>query len=119
YQVGCSTTLSIRSWHSVERLQLQRPVDHEEGILPDKSCKLSFLSLRKIHPIFYLFATFPEHVYGLRVLNSLKRQGQQFQFLTKPFQFLTTSIVHGLDAVCHEFLYDLHYVRICRERLFN
>src|SRR5205807_10293873 len=47
------------------------------------------------------------------------QQGQQFQFLTKPFQFLTTSIVHGLDAVCHEFLSDLHYVRICRERFFN
>src|SRR6266487_3737545 len=102
-QVECSTGLPIRIRHSIERLQLQRPVDHEESLLPDEPRKLSLLGLRKIHPLLYLFATFLEHVYGLSVLNSLQRQGQQFQFLPEPFQFLTTSIMHGLDAVCHEY----------------
>src|SRR2546427_9330906 len=118
-QVESSACLSIRVRHGIERLQLQRPVDHEEGLLPYKSSKLPLLGLRKIHPVLYLFTTLPKQIHRLKVLNSLQRQTQRFQILAQPFQLLTARLVHGLDAVSHEFLQDLHHIRIGRERFFN
>src|SRR6266446_3890149 len=118
-QVKSSACLSIRVRHGIERLQLQRPVDHEEGLLPYKSSKLPLLGLRKIHPVLYLFTTLPKQIQRLKVLNSLQRQTQRFQILTQPFQLLTARLAHSLDAVSHEFLQDLHHIQIGRERFFN